>query len=182
MVGFPFVFLPDGCRRGFWRSRSWFCFHVGTRKAGGAQPPTAIFSHHAKKKKQNADGEPSAPQPLPGPPPWGPEPFTRYFTRSLRQYLSWGLRRAMPLVFFIIIISHFKMRNKRIFNEPSQQACVCFILVSEDGGSREGLLVSLRVSALPPSSGEGRKRGPGGGRARCCQALQCLQSRARASL
>lgn len=129
----------------------------------GAAPHSNIFSSCQKKKKQNADGEPSAPQPLPGPPPWGPEPFTRYFTRSLRQYLSWGLRRAMPLVFFIIIISHFKMRNKRIFNEPSQQACVCFILVSGDGGSREGLLVSLHVSALPPSSGEGRKRGPGGG-------------------
>lgn len=37
----------------------------------------------------------------------GPRNFTHYLTLSLWQYLSCGLRRAMPSVFFIII-SHFK--------------------------------------------------------------------------
>lgn len=156
-VGFLLLFLPRGCRRGSWLSRRWFYFHVGTREAGGAQPPQQYFLITCQKKKNKCrQGAQCSPAPA-----WGPGPLTRYFTRSLRQYLSRGLRRATPLLFFFILISHFKMRNKRIFNEPSQQACVCFILGSGDGGSPQGLLVSLRASAPPPQGGKekGARRG-----------------------
>lgn len=94
-VGFLLLFLPHGCKRGSWLSRRWFYFHVGTREAGGAQPPQQYFLITCQKKTKCRRGAQRSPAPA-----WGPGPLTHYFTRSLRQYLSRGLRRATPLLFF----------------------------------------------------------------------------------
>lgn len=155
------LFLPHGCRRGSWLSRCWFYFHVGMREAGGALPPQQYFLITCQKTKQNKmqRGSPALPSPCLG--PGALDAFLHSFSTAISLP---GPPQGHAIVVFFILISHFKMRNKRIFNEPSQQACVCFILVSGDGGSPQGLLVSLPASAPPPQGG-GRKRGPGGGHA-----------------
>lgn len=161
VVGFLLLVLPHGCRRGSWLSRCWFYFHVGMREAGGALPPQQYFLITCQKTKQNKmqRGSPALPSPCLG--PGALDAFLHSFSTAISLP---GPPQGHAIVVFFILISHFKMRNKRIFNEPSQQACVCFILVSGDGGSPQGLLVSLPASAPPPQGG-GRKRGPGGGHA-----------------
>lgn len=156
--GLPVVISSPWVQEGFLAVTPLVLFPRGDEGGRRGAAPTAIFSHHMPKKKKNKCRQGAQCSPAPA---WGPGPLTCYFTRSLRQYLSRGLRRATPLLFFFILISHFKMRNKRIFNEPSQQACVCFILGSGDGGSPQGLLVSLRASAPPPQGGKekGARRG-----------------------
>lgn len=172
VVGFLLLFLPHGCRRGSWLSRRWFYFHVGTREAGGAPPPQQYFLITCQKTKQNKmqRGSPALPSPCLG--PGALDALLHLFSTAISLP---GPAQGHAIVVFFILISHFKMRNKRIFNEPSQQACVCFILVSGDGGSPQGLLVSLPASAPPPQGGEGKGGQEGG-------TLQCLQSQARASL
>lgn len=173
VVGFLLLFLPHGCRRGSWLSRRWFYFYVGTREAGGAPPPQQYFLITCQKtKKQNKmqRGSPVLPSPCLG--PGALDALLHSFSTAISLP---GPAQGHAIVVFFILISHFKMRNKRIFNEPSQQACVCFILVSGDGGSPQGLLVSLPASAPPPQGGEGKGGQEGG-------TLQCLQSQARASL
>lgn len=61
--------------------------------------------------------------------------------------------------FFLLLLAILKTRNKRIFNEPLQRACVCFVWCP---GMEDSLMAPvLRFSAFPPSSGVERKGGQG---------------------
>lgn len=120
-------------------------------------PCQAIFSHHMPKMQPRSPVLPHHPQPC-----WGahPAPGPRNF--ALLDSFLYGnispVASAEPCHCFfllLLLLAILKTRNKRIFNEPPQRACVCFVWCP---GMEDSLKAPvLHFSALPSSSGVERK-------------------------